>query len=129
LWGVVVTASRGTTPASLRAEGYLLLSQGYAKLAEAERIAAGDDREFYTSRRGEEPLEFRQRHRTWVALLPTLPGAARLHAGARWYRISRADYERSRTVQSSAAAANDAPDEAPWTPTAALASIGLRGAR
>jgi hypothetical protein len=100
-------------------------AEAHRLLAEAERAEAGD-RAFFTSKQGEEPLEWRGKHRAWRDLLSSIPGARRLHPGSRWWTIERAAYDAWKATQAPkrTEVANDLAE--PWTPAMAMRGLGLR---
>lgn len=110
-------------PHVLRARAYDRMAEAYGLLAQAER--ANDVRDIYSTKRGHEPPEYRDRHREWARLCPTIAGAYKTSSSTRWWSISRADYERHLASTAAPAAANDAPAE-PWTPAMGAQMLGYR---
>ncbi len=86
----------------------------------------------YSSRRGHEPPEYRERTKRWRQDIEGIPGAFQQ---GRWWVIRVEDYEAwvRRTSKSGERTAADidkpAEVEKPWTPRRALDRAGLRGAR
>jgi hypothetical protein len=86
----------------------------------------------FSTREGHEPPEFVGRHDAWLATARTIPGAIKL---GRWWCVPRPAYagwlaSQSTTAPAATAApppANDAVE--PWTPRAALLSVGIRPTR
>ena len=83
----------------------------------------------YSTRRGYEPPEYQGRPKKWKADAPTIPGAVLV---GRWWSVSRTAYAAwlaSKRTTPIAKVANDSATSEPWSPRAALESVGLRGSR
>ena len=89
-------------------------------------LALGATASPYSTRRGHEPPEFTSRAKVWRATAPTIPGAVRF---GRWWTVSREAYATWIRAQGGNAAPIPAPAANEWTPSAALASVGLRATR
>ncbi len=95
-----------------------------------ERLALGAPQTPFSTRRGQEPPEFVGRRKPWRATARTIPGATK---SGRWWYVERATYAAWLASQATTATpkrtppANDA--GVPWTPRAALLSVGLRPTR
>jgi hypothetical protein len=95
-----------------------------------ERLTLGASQTPFSTRRGQEPPGFVGRRKAWRAVATTIPGATK---SGRWWYVERATYAAWLASQATTPApttpppANDA--GAPWTPCAALLSVGLRPTR
>ena len=77
----------------------------------------------YSTRRGCGPAGLKDR--TWKKIAPMIPGAQ--HSG-RWVIVQREAYEKWASRDARPSTASAATGE-PWSPAAALASVGLRAPR
>jgi hypothetical protein len=94
-----------------------------------ERLALGASETLFSTRLGQEPPEFVRRRKAWRLAARTIPGATK---SGRWWYVPRPAYavwlaSRATTRPAALRPANDA--GIPWTPRAALLSIGLRPTR
>ena len=114
--------SDGST-AGLDVEGLadMVIARALAKIAAA---LAGEPAK-YSTRAGEEPPEFRGRHRTWREVARQIPGSRKV---GRWLFVDVADYRRWLAAREPVAPVAAAPaNDAPWALDAA--DFGLRSMR
>jgi hypothetical protein len=126
----VVSGRKAAAPAEFGELLALIAADIHAIREVLERVAAGAARTPFSTRRGQEPPEFVGRRKAWRATARTIPGATK---SGRWWYVERATYaawlasQATTATPTTLAPANDA--GVPWTPRAALLSIGLRPTR